>query len=761
MSDDERGRRSDRLMGYTDRLSVAPGEAIKLMVSSDAARYDAEVVRLTRGGPRTRGAAETFAYERVGASVDGTYAGRVQPLHIGSYARVDDGGHLGGRRALTLQAWVCPTAPGGRVQGVLTRWCARSGAGFGLVLDEHGAPALRVGDQLSSTGVPLLAGHWYLVAASFDLDAGRVMIAQRPLRRYVGDPDRALAEHRVGADLDLDADVRVLIGGEALDAADGGGADRRVGLRGGFDGKVEAPCVLATALDRGALERVLEGADGRELAPDRVLADWDFCIDMPLRRIADVSGAGLDGETVNSPLRAVTGRRWSGDALDHRLAPREYGAIHFHADDLDDAGWEPAWRWEVPADARSGAYAVRLRAGQEEDFVTFFVRPPRDRATARVAVLASTFTYLAYSNYQIDATRAAEITGTADFHRDQVDAVLAARGDLGRSLYNRHGDGSGVAHVSRLRPLLNMRPTYRWLMSGGGGWSFGGDMYLLDWLGASGVEYDVIADEDVHEDGVDLLQRYAVVLTGMHPEYVSGEQLDAFERYTASGGRLMYLGGNGFYWVTTVLPDRPHVIELRRGLAGTRAWASEPGEEHHTTGEPGGLWRHRGRAPQRLVGVGFAAQGGGPSVPYRRLPASWDPRAAFVFEGVPEDAPIGDFGNNGGGAAGEEVDRADHALGTPPHALVMATSQGAHSDLFQHVIEEVLAMKPNQGGSECPDVRADLTFFETPGGGAVFSTGSIDWIASLGHDDYDNDVARITGNVLRRFLDPAPLWPRG
>lgn len=754
MSHDERGRRSDRLMGYTDRLSVAPGEPIELMVSSDAARYGAEVVRLTRGGPRTGGAAETFAYERVGSAVDGTYAGRVQPLRIGSYARVDDRGRLAGRRALTLQAWVCPTAPGGGAQGVLTRWCARSRAGFGLVLDEHGAPALRVGDRLSSTGVPLLAGHWYLVAASFDLDAGRVAIAQRPVRRYAGDPDRALVEHRIaaGAVVELDATL-VLIGGESLEA------DGR--LLGGFDGKLEAPCVLATGFDREALQRVLDGADGRELAPGGVLADWDFCVDMPLRRIADVSGAGLDGDTVNSPVRAVTGRRWSGEALDHRLAPHEYGAIHFHADDLDDAGWEPACRWEVPVDARSGAYAIRLHAGEEEDFVPFFVRPPRDRATARVAVLASTFTYMAYSNYQINPQRAAEITGTADFHRDEVDDVLAVRADLGRSLYNRHGDGSGVVHVSRLRPLLNMRPTYRWLMSGGGGWSFGGDMYLLDWLGAGGVEYDVIADEDVHEDGAELLARYDVVLTGMHPEYVSGAQLDAFEQYTATGGRLMYLGGNGFYWVTTVLPDRPHVIELRRGLAGTRAWASEPGEEYHTTGEPGGLWRHRGRAPQRLVGVGFAAQGGGPSAPYRRLPASADSRVAFVFEGVAEDAPIGDFGNNGGGAAGEEVDRADHALGTPPHALVMATSQGEHTDLFQHVIEEVLAMKPNQGGSECPDVRADLTFFETPGGGAVFSTGSIDWIASLGHDDYDNNVARITGNVLRRFLDPAPLRPRG
>ena len=54
-------------------------------------------------------------------------------------------------------------------------------------------------------------------------------------------------------------------------------------------------------------------------------------------------------------------------------------------------------------------------------------------------------------------------------------------------------------------------------------------------------------------------------------------------------------------------------------------------------------------------------------------------------------------------------------------------------------------------------MRADIVFFETPNGGAVFSTGSIAWCGSLSHNGYDNNVSRITGNVLRRFLDPTPF----
>ena len=48
-------------------------------------------------------------------------------------------------------------------------------------------------------------------------------------------------------------------------------------------------------------------------------------------------------------------------------------------------------------------------------------------------------------------------------------------------------------------------------------------------------------------------------------------------------------------------------------------------------------------------------------------------------------------------------------------------------------------------------VHADMVFFETEGGGAVFSTGSMTWIGSLSHNEYDNNVERITSNVLQRF----------
>jgi N,N-dimethylformamidase len=247
------------------------------------------------------------------------------------------------------------------------------------------------------------------------------------------------------------------------------------------------------------------------------------------------------------------------------------------------------------------------------------------------------------------------------------------------------------------------------------------------------------------------------VLTGSHPEYVSEPELDAVEEYVSGGGRLMYLGGNGFYWIVSYHPQKPHVMEVRRSEAGTRPHQAPAGEYYlATNGRLGALWRNKGRPPQRLLGVGFTAQGFDRCSPYLRMPDSHDPRAAFIFEGIGDDEVIGAFGIVGGGAAGAEVDRYDLALGTPPEALLVATSTPL-SDNYNHCSEEIFETPPGIRGSEDPDVRSDLVYFCLEGGGAVFSVGSIAWTGALSHDGYANNVARLTGNVLRRFLDPTAL----
>jgi N,N-dimethylformamidase len=128
---------------------------------------------------------------------------------------------------------------------------------------------------------------------------------------------------------------------------------------------------------------------------------------------------------------------------------------------------------------------------------------------------------------------------------------------------------------------------------------------------------------------------------------------------------------------------------------------------------------------------------------------------AFMFQGV-ADEMLGDFGLAYGGAAGLELDAFNPSLGSPTHALVVATSE-EHSNAFQLVNEEMNVSFAGADGRFSSAVRADLVFFEHPAGGAVFSTGSIAYVGSLAHKGHDNNIARLTHNVLRRFLDPTPF----
>lgn len=503
------------------------------------------------------------------------------------------------------------------------------------------------------------------------------------------------------------------------------------------------------ALSDAELANDLNGVDQVGL-----LAAWDFAIAPWSARVMDRGPHRLDGTTINMPMRAVTGHAWAGAESNPRLVPEQYAAIHFHEDDLDDCGWRPDFSFEIPENLPSGVYAARLRAGDAEEHIPFFVRPAPGSSTAPIAFLVPTNTYLAYGNEQGTASEDSPHLPLPRLNPAADDRELAyLRANKLLSLYDFHADGSGVCYASWRRPILNMRPRAR-ARHIDAPHAFPADLCLIDWLEHEGFGVDLFTDEDLHRDGVDLLAPYRVVISGSHPEYWSGPMLDALSAYLTAGGRHMYLGGNGYYWVTTFCPERPHAIEVRR-WGGTGAWRAEPGEYHHsTTGELGGLWRNRGRPPQAIVGVGFTAQGFDVARPYDRQPASYGDEVAWIFDGVEHQQRIGDLPNLilGHGAAGHEVDRCDRHLGTPAHAYLLATATG-FSDGYQGAIEDGLMNDGAQGGSINPRVRADMVYLEYPHGGAVFSVGSIAWMGSLSANDYQNDVARITGNVLRRFAN--------
>lgn len=753
-----------KILAYADRFSAFPGEKLDIMVSCETADYTADVVKLIHGDTHPDGPG--FKAEPVASNIDGIHKGRIQEIQAGSHIVLDDPRHLlrlGSQ--WTLQTFVAPTRLASGEQTILGRWNEAAHSGYRLLLTATGHLAVQIGagegrSTLLTAPRPILEGAWYLVYAT--LRDGALSLHQIPLiGRGNGRFSIVSSTSSLTARVQENTDIIPFCdpGTPFLMAAHGRpDPSLKLGYRLGglFNGKLDRPRVHDMALSEAQVWQAV-----RAVPQPALIGAWDFQAEITPqgirrpRRITDVSGRHLHGRTVNLPTRAVVGHNWQAREQNFIHAPEQYGAIHFHQDDLDDARWDVELTLGVPQDLPSALYAVRLRAGDDVEYVPFYVRA-RQGQEKKIVFLAPTASYLAYANdhVSLEAPLAQVVFARTPVFQ-QGHLILSERRELGLSTYDCHRDGSGVVHSSRLRPILNMRPGFRHWFSPSL-WQFNADLHLIDWLIAKGYEFDVLTDDDLHAEGVAALSPYDVLITGTHPEYVSEQMLDALHDYVDAGGRMMYMGANGFYWVTAFDPDGGAVIEVRKGH-GSGAWKSRPGEYHLSfTGEYGSLWLHRGRAPQKLFGIGFGAEGFDISSPYIRMPDSELASVSWMFEGISREELLGDFGLVGDGAAGLEVDIYDTGAGSPPEALIVASSVD-HTPAYCEVSETLFYNGPGTDGTHNPKVRADIVFFPTGNHGAVWSSGSIAYCGSLSHKAYDNNISRLTGNVLDRFLDPSPF----
>jgi len=754
-----------KLFGYCDRMSVKAGDTLRFMLSADGTdTAQFQLVRLIHGDQHPDGPG--FMEVEVDAPLNRQWPVRKQYAQIGSYLEVPDpDGRLAPEGDFTVHAFIWPATPKSGRQVIAGRWSVTDVAGWALGIDTNGFLEFWIGDGTRVDAVraemPLLAQSWYFVAASFHAASGRVTLYQESvLNRYNSLLSKIVPlEYRSH----VTESVRVRPGRPAAPFLVAGATEHNA-RRGRFvsqlyNGKVDRFGVQGRCLSRAELDAI---RDGGEPPADGLVARWDTTAGYTDRGIGntviDTGPHGLHAEGVNCPVRAQTGWNWSGREDCFRLAPTQYGGIEFHDDAIEDCGWEPVCDYTIPEDLKSGCYAVRVRAGEPgreaEDHIPFFVRAARPAAP--IALLMPTASYLAYANEHLafDAPIAQAIVSHTPV-LSEADVEMYRNREFGLSTYDHHADGAGVCYTSYRRPIVNMRPKYR-LAAMGFPWQFPADLSIVAWLEHLGYEYEILTDEDLHRDGVAALAPYRMVINGTHAEYYSEPMLDATEDYLAQGGRLLYLSGNGYYWVIGFPENKPWLMEVRKLDSGSRAWQARPGEHYlQTTGEKSGLWRHRGRAPQKLVGTGFASEGMDESQPFRRMPDSHHKAVSWIFEGVEGDL-IGDFGLALGGAAGIEIDRYDLSLGTPPHTRILASSEG-HSDNYPKVSEEILYNFPGMGGTQDFQIRADMTYFTTQSHGAVFSASSIAWASALPCKGFDNNVSRVMKNVVDAFLKPGPL----
>ena len=744
------------LIGYTDKFSVTAGDNLEFKISTDSPDYKAEIVRLIHGDQNPLGPG--FKEKVIESSISKKYPGQKQFAYCGSYVMVQSHEVLEKLNQLTIQTWVFPTQIRGKTpQGLLSKWWSTKNDGYRLFLNNKGQLEFQIGYENGkmiklASRFSLETNHWYFVAVTLDVSSLKAILWLKELPASSHDTTLFSTECPILPLPFPNNDAPLLIGaGLSKKLPD----NRVIGLN-GFNGKIQNPCFFGRCLNSKEIEHLNQGIPPEIIDSKNLLAAWDFSRDISTSIVRDTGPLQLHGKTINTPSRAVTGYNWRGNECDFKNAPNEYSAIYFHEDDLDDAGWKTDFSLTIPFDLKSGIYAARLRTDNDEDYIPFFVRSNKRVQQAKIVFLIPSLSYLAYGNerMQFNPMLGSLMASPRKLNHDPLDSYLAKHPEFSASLYDKHTDGSGFINASRLRPITNLRPKYlKWRE--GGPRHIVSDLYLVDWLETKNFEFDILTDEDLHHGGIESLRQYQVVLTGAHPEYTTGNMLSALEQYLSTGGRLMYLGGNGFYWVTSIYSHKPHIMEVRRGQSGTRTWESAPGENYHSsTGELGGLWKHRGKPPNNLVGIGCSSMGWATkSGGYIRSKDSFDKRVGFIFEGIKGNEIIGNFGLAMGGAAGDELDRLDYQLGTPRHAIHLASSTG-HDNRYQQVIEDMLQLKDTQkyGGTANSNVRADMVYFETPHKGAVFSVGSISWCGSLSHNNYNNNVSQITENVLKKFL---------
>lgn len=754
---------SFQVRGYTDRPSAKPGETISVHLSGESEPYDISLVKLIQidGSEEAPG----LRMEEVHSVPHFQVQGRRQKTQAGSFIRV----HPAPQISDTFSCFAFIQArllKGGR-QAIISRWDDYAQAGWSLEID-NGKLVINFGNGVGNTNQLvsdwyIFEGAWYGVGVTYNAETRQLQLHQYAVINSTNS--------RFGPVVKLDSSgvttavvsvqpraglhSPLIIGGvstlqegeEAVTAC--------------FNGKVDAPRIFNRPLSAEDFIGFMKGE--RTLCTD-ALAWWDFAEGIgaqgvPSEYVFDISGNGSHGICVNTPYRAMTGWNWNGRADVFTQVPEQYGAIQFHADAMTDCDWPADFAYQIPQDLKSGAYAFKACQRSTVDYIPFFLAPSEQQKRAPIAVVFPTVSYMAYANYRnipawegwgydtYEVINGVLPLGVRDFE------MQANPDNYGLSTYDRHADGHGVQYATWRRPILDARPEQPF------SWNFQADFYLTDWLDRNGFEYDVLTDHDLHFEGAKLLDNYKVVLTGSHPEYSTWEMLDAYENYVVQGGRAMYLGGNGFYWVTALHPEKPWLAEIRRGITGDAAWHGEPGQFHHAfTGEKGGLWRHRGRAPQKIWGTGYSAHTLGAAGYYVRMPDSLDPRTEWMFEGVGKDEPIGDTGLVSGGAAAIELDCYDLKLGSPPNTLIMASSTN-HDQNAMLTPEEIHHTHPCVGADEHPKIRADICYYTSGAKGAVFSASAIGWTGALSINNDENAVSRITSNVLKQFMSEDPLTP--
>lgn len=248
------------------------------------------------------------------------------------------------------------------------------------------------------------------------------------------------------------------------------------------------------------------------------------------------------------------------------------------------------------------------------------------------------------------------------------------------------------------------------------GHMFDAELGLIHWLESQNYKFDLVTDEEIDKNP-DLLQNYKIVLLNTHSEYWTENALIGLDEFIANKGALCHLGANSLYWKATLKDD---YIECQK-----------KGGLHKSDSTKGGLWRNLNRPEEKVIGGAFDRAGYNTFMPYVVINSDH-----WLFENT--DLKNGDlFGKslNRGYASGHETDKL--TAFTPLNTILLARG------VNQEAKDELGVEGANRNGG------AAMVFIEQPGGGYVFSSGSI---TSGGSMLVDTSMSIIVSNFIKKAL---------
>ncbi|MEM6803527.1 MAG: N,N-dimethylformamidase beta subunit family domain-containing protein [Bacteroidota bacterium] len=372
---------------------------------------------------------------------------------------------------------------------------------------------------------------------------------------------------------------------------------------------------------------------------------------------------------------------------------------------VNGCGWEKLISIRANQKSPSGWYVLSLTNENFHKYSSIFLVPKKGAVKKEVALLLSTNTWNAYNHWGGQSLYSSNQSPIVSFQRPQLMADPF--------IQNTYANQQLYYQAANI------------------------DLPLARLLDSAAMPFDVYAIEELHSSS-ERLKDYKKLVLSTHPEYWTREMLINLNTCLDSGLSLINLGGNTAAWYSE-LDLTARTLEVHKG--------------------PDAYWLVKDTSKLKPFGLQETAFGFHTFGPYQVLE---DTSFAWKGTGLKKGDLFGEYSETydyayayagkwelltslvrkgqKGAAAGMELDKT--FWHTPDNWITIARGWNQVKDGKGIVLRaaDIAHLQEEPKG-------ADMGYYQHPGGGIVFQTGSLAFVGAI---PYDRRIGQIVLNVLKK-----------